>query len=74
MNIEEKIKKIVTDKFVLTKYDPNGKFIEYYGGDSLDTVELALTVEDVFNIEIPEEILEGFSSPNQVILYLKSVL
>ncbi len=49
---------------------PEKKFVEDLGGDSLDTVEMMLTLEDRFNIEIPEEQAEQFVTVQSVLNYI----
>jgi acyl carrier protein len=49
---------------------PEKKFVEDLGGDSLDTVEMMLTLEDRFNIEIPEEQAEQFITVQSVLDYI----
>ncbi|MBM7561352.1 acyl carrier protein [Fusibacter tunisiensis] len=41
--------------------------------DSIDAVEIIMAIEDEFEIEIPDEIAEKFTSISDVITYLASV-
>ena len=49
------------------------KFVEDLGGDSLDTVEMILELEDRLNIEVPEEVAENLDSVQKVVDYLDSL-
>jgi acyl carrier protein len=49
------------------------KFVEDLGGDSLDTVELILELEDRLGIDIPEEVAENLDSVKKVVDYLDSL-
>jgi acyl carrier protein len=49
------------------------KFVEDLGGDSLDTVEMILELEDRLNIEVPEEVAENLDSVKKVVDYLDSL-
>ena len=48
-------------------------FIEDLGGDSLDTVEMLLYVEDIYNLNIDEEVAENLSTVQMVIDYITSL-
>jgi acyl carrier protein len=44
------------------------------GADSLDNVELVMTLEEQFGIEIPDEDAEKIQTVGQAIEYIKSKL
>lgn len=73
-NIENRLKEIVSKQLGVPKdkINNNSKFIEDLGGDSLDTVEMVLAVEDEFGIEIEEESAEQMLDINCVLKYLES--
>jgi acyl carrier protein len=74
-DIEIKIKKIVSEQLgvPIDIVQNNSKFVADLGGDSLDTVEMVLTLEDVFGIEVEEEDAEQMDSVQAVINYIKSL-
>lgn len=39
--------------------------------DSLDFVEIIMDIELEYKIQIPDEIAEKFSTPNQIVSYLR---
>ena len=41
------------------------------GADSLDVVDLVMTLEDEFDIEIPDEDIENFHTVGDVVNYLE---
>lgn len=41
--------------------------------DSIDAVEIIMAIEDEFEIEIPDEVAENFSSISDIINYLATV-
>ena len=51
--------------------NPNAKFIEDLGADSLDTVELVMAFEEEFDIEIPDEDAEKIATVGDAITYIK---
>ena len=71
----EKVKTIICDYFELDEDDvnPETTFAEI-GADSLDMVDLAMDIEDVFNVEVTEEALEKFVSVDDVIKFLEAAL
>jgi acyl carrier protein len=73
-NIENKLKEIVSRQLgvPVDKIKNDSKFIDDLGGDSLDTVEMVLAVEDEFGVEIDEEAAEKMYDISCVISYLKS--
>lgn len=71
----EKVKTIICDYFELDEDEVNLEttFAEI-GADSLDMVDLAMDIEDVFNVEVTEEALEKFVSVDDVIKFLEAAL
>lgn len=71
----EKVKTIICDYFELDEdeVNPETTFAEI-GADSLDMVDLAMDIEDVFNVEVTEEALEKFVSIDDVIKFLEVAL
>ncbi|MCS7262555.1 MAG: acyl carrier protein [Aquificaceae bacterium] len=73
MDLEQKIKEIIADQLgvEVDKLNPNAKFVEDLGADSLDVVELVMAFEEEFGIEIPDEDAEKIRTVGDVIDYLK---
>lgn len=68
-----KIKDLVSkhlniDESEVTK---EASFIEDLGADSLDTVELIMSFEEEFDIEIPDEDAESIKTVQNVIEYIE---
>jgi acyl carrier protein len=74
-DLENFLKKIVSKQLgvPLNQIHTDSKFIEDLGGDSLDTVEMILLLEDKLKIEVPEEIAEQMYDIRSVISYLESI-
>jgi acyl carrier protein len=47
--------------------------VDELGMDSLDAVELNMALEEEFDIEIPDEVLAGFVTVEDVVKYIESV-
>ncbi|MDO5470441.1 MAG: acyl carrier protein, partial [Akkermansia sp.] len=54
------------------KVTTDAKFIEDLGADSLDTVELVMTFEEKFSVEVPDEDAEKLKSVADVVAYIKA--
>lgn len=75
-NIEERVKKIVTEQLGAKEEDvtPDASFVDDLGADSLDTVELVMALEEEFECEIPDEEAEKITTVQQAVDYIKAHL
>ena len=46
---------------------------EELGADSLDVVDLIMSIEDEFEIEVPDDQIEGIKTVGDVVNYIESV-
>ena len=62
--ISEKVKAIIVDKLSVSESEvtPEASFTNDLGADSLDTVELIMEFEKVFDITIPEDQSESIAT------------
>jgi len=74
MSIEDKIKKIVAEKLSvdLDEVVPDASFVDDLGADSLDLVELIMSMEEEFDIEISDEQAEKLLTVKDVLDYVKT--
>ncbi len=74
MNVEEKVKNIIVEQLNVDaeSVTAEASFIEDLGADSLDIVELVMTMEEEFDMEIPDEDAEKIKSVGDVISYVKT--
>jgi acyl carrier protein len=72
--VADKVKNIVAEHFGIeeSKVTPEASFIDDLGADSLDTVELLMTFEEAFSIEIPEDAAEKISTVKDAIDYIEN--
>ncbi len=70
---QEKVIAIITDKLGVEETDvtPNASFTNDLGADSLDTVELIMEFETVFNMTIPDEDAEKILTVGDALDYIK---
>ncbi|HZY10071.1 MAG TPA: acyl carrier protein [Bacteroidota bacterium] len=71
-DIEAKVKEIIMNKLGVeaSQVTPAASFTNDLGADSLDTVELVMEFEKVFNLQIPDEDAEKIATVGDAIKYL----
>ena len=73
MSIEDRVRKVVSEQLdVTTDIDNNASFIDDLGADSLDTVELVMSLEEEFDCEIADEEAENITTIKQAIDYINA--
>ena len=73
MNIQERVKNIICDQLAVEaeKVTDTASFIDDLGADSLDIVELVMTMEEEFDLDIPDEDAEKMKTVGDVIKYIE---
>lgn len=71
-DIEAKVKEIIVDKLGVDEAEvvTAANFTNDLGADSLDTVELIMEFEKVFDISIPDEDAENIATVGDAVTYL----
>ncbi len=71
----EKIRTILSEQLSVEEDEItlSSNIIDDLGADSLDLVDMAMTVEDEFGIELPEEMLEKVQTVEDVINYIDNI-
>jgi len=74
MPVEDKVKKIIAEKLSVDLSDvvPGASFVDDLGADSLDLVELIMSMEEEFDIEISDEDSEKMITVQDAIDYLRA--
>ena len=74
MSIEDKVRKIIAEKLSvdLKEVIPEASFVDDLGADSLDLVELIMTMEEEFDIDISDEDAEKLESVKDAIAFIKA--
>ena len=72
-DIEERVCKIIVELLGVEKEQvkPEASFIHDLNADSLDTVELLMSLEEEFECEIPDEEAEKITTVQEAIDYIK---
>ena len=74
MNIEDRVKNIIVEQLNVDaeSVTAEASFVEDLGADSLDIVELVMTMEEEFDLEIPDEDAETIKCVKDVVSYVKA--
>ena len=74
MSVQDKVKKIIAEKLGVDISDvvPQASFIDDLGADSLDLVELIMSMEEAFEVEISDEDAEKLRTVQDAIDYINS--
>jgi acyl carrier protein len=73
-SIEERVRSIIVDQLAVdaAKVSQTASFIDDLGADSLDIVELVMTMEEEFDLDIPDEDAEKMKTVGDVVKYITS--
>ena len=67
----EKIRAIISEQFDIPEEDltEDTSFLEL-DADEMDMIDLAMTLEDEFRVEVPDEALESFETLGDIVKFL----
>lgn len=70
----EKIKEIIASQFDVAEESitMDTTVADDLGADSLDIVEVLMSIEDEFDVEIPDEAIEDIKSVGDLVNYIES--
>lgn len=73
MDIFEQVKKILCDQLDLDEEQvtEDSEVIDDLGADSLDIVDLVMTLEEEFDTEIPDEDIESLRTVGDIVKYVE---
>ena len=74
VDVQQRIIELIAEQLEkdVSEITPEMSFADDLGADSLDLVELIMTVEEEFDIEIPDEEAENLKQVKDAINYVKS--
>lgn len=74
--VMDKIKEILVEQLSIDESEivADASFIDDLGADSLDIVELIMSMEEEFGIEIPEDEVESLTTVGAAVEYIKANL
>ena len=70
----EKVKAILAEQFDVEedKITPDTDLQEDLGADSLDVVDLLMSIEDEFEVEVPDEEIENIKTVGSLVSYIEA--
>lgn len=70
----EKVKAILADQFDVEedKITADTDLQEDLGADSLDVVDLLMSIEDEFEVEVPDEEIENIKTVGSLVSYIEA--
>ncbi len=73
MTVFEQLQAIIADQLELDAetITPDSNILDDLGADSLDVVDLIMSVEDEFGIEVPDEALENIRTVEEMVKYIE---
>jgi acyl carrier protein len=74
--IEERLRNVVTRVIAVEReeFRPEASLIGDFNADSFDLVEIAMGIEDEFDIEIPPDDMSKFTTIGEIMDYIKAHL
>ena len=71
--IFEKVKGILAEQLDIDEdsITADSSIVEALGADSLDIVDLVMSLEDEFDTEIPDEAIEGIKTVGDIVHYIE---
>jgi len=75
LTIETKVRKVIAEKIPNIDIEdvvPEASLIEDLGADSLTIVELVMSMEEIFDIEIDDDAAETLATVQDVIDFIKA--
>ena len=72
-DILDRVSKIIIEHLNVDaeKVTPTASFIDDLGADSLDTVELVMSFEEEFNVEIPDDAAEKILTVKDAVAFIE---
>ncbi len=72
--LSERIQSVVADQLgvEITEVTKDASILDDLGADSLDVVELVMTLEETFDIEVPDEAVEEMRTIGDVQRFVES--
>ena len=69
----ERIREIICDQLDLEedKVTMDSDIMEDFEADSLDVVDLVMSIEDEFGLEVPDDQIENFRTVGDVVRYIE---
>ncbi len=71
----EKIKEILAEQLDIENAESitlDSLLVEDLGADRLDSIDIVMSVEDEFKLEVPDEVIEAMTSVADIVNYIEN--
>ena len=71
--IFEKVRKILSEQLGVDEdsIQEDSLLAEDLGADSLDAIDIVMSVEDEFGLEVPDEVVESMSTVSEIVKFIE---
>ncbi|MBQ9530594.1 MAG: acyl carrier protein [Eubacterium sp.] len=72
--IFDEVKEILVDQLDINEDDieMSSSLTDDLGADSLDAIDIVMTVEDQYSIEVPDEIIKSMKTVEDIVSFIES--
>lgn len=72
--IFDEVREILSEQLDVDKdsIEMNSKLAEDLGADSLDAIDIVMTIEDQYAIEVPDESIENMKTVEDIVSFIES--
>lgn len=73
--IFDKVKAIIADQLGIDEntIEMDSSIVEDLGADSIDAIDLILSIQEEFDVEIPDEAVEGIKTISDIVKYIEDI-
>lgn len=73
MDTFERIRELLAEQLDIEAetITPESSILDDFGADSLDVVDMVMSLEDEFGVEVPDEAVEGLKTVGDVVRYVE---
>lgn len=71
----EKVKEILAEQLDIENAEAitmDSLLVEDLGADSLDSIDIVMSIEDEFKLEVPDEVIENMGSVSDIVNYIEN--
>lgn len=70
----EKVKEILSEQLDIqeSEIERDSLLAEDLGADSLDSIDIVMSIEDEYQIEVPDEVIEEMKSVDDIVRFIES--
>lgn len=70
----DEVKEILVDQLDINEDDIEMKsnLIDDLGADSLDAIDIVMTIEDQYSIEVPDDVIKNIKTVEDIVTYIEN--